>query len=390
MHRLVKTVIDVSIRLCYNTFGGHRRKEVFMKKKLQILVMILVVTFMCIEPALADAMIYYDNDTSVNYNVQVSAPDGGVNFRYGPGVEYGKIISNMIPNGTILQVTRQATASNGGSWGYVNYAGYWGWIALSQVSRINSSSGNSGSSSSGGSTSSGGTSSTLKKTGYYVTVNASDGGVNLRYGPGVSYDRLMNYMIPNGTSLQVHWEDKASNGNTWGFTSYNGMNGWIALSEVSRGGSIPLPMDVHYHVKAAAPDGGINLRDGAGVSYNVILSHMIPNGTSVEIIQETTSTSNGRYWGYTTYEGRSGWVTLEQVTPVAEVMSSSSSTTSGGAVGKASPGSAYASAEGNVVLAAAMPGTLRTDFIVMMALIAVCILGVSCGAVYLLKKKSHR
>ena len=174
-----------------------------------------------------------------------------------------------------------------------------------------------------------------------------------------------------------------------GIVHRQGKDTTVKLTAVIDKNGTKTQYEQEVNVKAAAPDGGINLRDGAGVSYNVILSHMIPNGTSVEIIQETTSTSNGRYWGYTTYEGRSGWVTLEQVTPVAEVMSSSSSTTSGGAVGKASPGSAYASAEGNVVLAAAMPGTLRTDFIVMMALIAVCILGVSCGAVYLLKKKSH-
>ena len=68
---------------------------------------------------------------------------------------------------------------------------------------------------------------------YYVVVSAPDGGVNFRWGPGVEYDRLINYMIPNGVILHVTREATASNGNNWGFTEYEGMQGWIALTQVS-------------------------------------------------------------------------------------------------------------------------------------------------------------
>lgn len=70
-----------------------------------------------------------------DYFVSVSAPDGGVNFRQGPGVEYQKLIDEMIPNRTVLHVTAEAQASNGNNWGLTEYEGQAGWIALTQVSR---------------------------------------------------------------------------------------------------------------------------------------------------------------------------------------------------------------------------------------------------------------
>ena len=75
-----------------------------------------------------------DSAWGAEYYVVVSAPDGGVNFRWGPGVEYDRLISYMIPNGVILHVTKEATASNGNNWGFTEYEGMQGWIALTQVS----------------------------------------------------------------------------------------------------------------------------------------------------------------------------------------------------------------------------------------------------------------
>lgn len=62
-----------------------------------------------------------DSAWDVNYTVEVSAPDGGVNFRWGPGVEYGKIQESMIPNGTLLPIFKEATAQNGNNWGLTAY-----------------------------------------------------------------------------------------------------------------------------------------------------------------------------------------------------------------------------------------------------------------------------
>ncbi len=77
-----------------------------------------------------------DTAWDVNYTVEVSAPDGGVNFRWGPGTEYGKIQESMIPNGTLLPIFKEATAQNGNNWGLTDYNGSSGWIALTQVSVV--------------------------------------------------------------------------------------------------------------------------------------------------------------------------------------------------------------------------------------------------------------
>ncbi len=74
----------------------------------------------------------------VDYDVKISAPDGGVNFRNGPGVEYDQLISGMIPNGTTVHVNMEARASNGKWWGEIVYEGCNGWIFLGQTTKISS------------------------------------------------------------------------------------------------------------------------------------------------------------------------------------------------------------------------------------------------------------
>ena len=110
-----------------------------MKKKRKCcMLLILMLLFGSAQTIWADAAVDWYSQEAVDYDVQVSAPDGGVNIRYGPGVEYDRLIDSMIPNGVILHVTSQAQASNGNYWGYTYYNGIYGWIALTQVSRIES------------------------------------------------------------------------------------------------------------------------------------------------------------------------------------------------------------------------------------------------------------
>ena len=89
--------------------------------------------------ARADAAVegFWNTAYDVDYYVEVSAPDGGVNFRSGAGVEYGKILNSMIPNGTMLHIEMEARADNGKMWGQTQYQGYWGWVALSQTKKTN-------------------------------------------------------------------------------------------------------------------------------------------------------------------------------------------------------------------------------------------------------------
>ena len=104
-------------------------------KKIKKIMIFIMTLFLAAVPVYGDAMLVPNyQDVTVDYYVIVSAPDGGVNFRYGAGVEYEQIISNMIPNGEILHIVGERTASTGRAWGYTCYQDMWGYVALSQTS----------------------------------------------------------------------------------------------------------------------------------------------------------------------------------------------------------------------------------------------------------------
>ena len=70
---------------------------------------------------------------------------------------------------------------------------------------------------------------------FSVKVSASDGGVNLRSGPGTNYD-IVEAMIPNGTELGVTDQTKSKEGSEWYYTKHNGKEGWIyapAVTEIT-------------------------------------------------------------------------------------------------------------------------------------------------------------
>lgn len=173
----------------------------------------------------ADAAVedFWNTAYSVDYDVTVSAPDGGVNLRYGAGVKYDKILEGMIPNGTVLHIREVAKADNGKEWGYTQYAGYDGWVILSQTKKVSASK-----PSSSGSTAA---ASAPVSVNYNVEVKAPDGGVNIRSGPGAAYDKLQSNLIPNGTVLHISETAKADNGKEWGYTTYNGLKGWVFLGQ---------------------------------------------------------------------------------------------------------------------------------------------------------------
>ncbi|WP_029324723.1 SH3 domain-containing protein [Butyrivibrio sp. AE3004] len=61
---------------------------------------------------------------------------------------------------------------------------------------------------------------------YYVCVNAPDGYVNLRSGPGIEYDVICE--IQNGEALEKYLEEStATNGKKWAKVAYWTENGWI-------------------------------------------------------------------------------------------------------------------------------------------------------------------
>lgn len=98
-----------------------------MKKILLILCMAILIICGNISSVFADAANY--DVQSADFYVYVATPDGGLNMRYGPGVEYDKVTDNRIPDGVRLHVTLTS-----GHWGYTSYNGNDGWVTLKQTS----------------------------------------------------------------------------------------------------------------------------------------------------------------------------------------------------------------------------------------------------------------
>ena len=150
---------------------------------------------------LADAAVYdWEVSEDCNYDAYVSTVDGGVNLRVEPTTESSILCT--IPDFVCLHITME---SNNG-WGYTDYNGNYGWVALNQLSK----------------------SYPIKSVSMNVKVSASDG-VNLREGPYTSYDKLISSAIPKGEVLQVTGLSQ----NNWGQVTYKGVTGWIAMSQVT-------------------------------------------------------------------------------------------------------------------------------------------------------------
>ena len=66
----------------------------------------------------------------------------------------------------------------------------------------------------------------------YVVVSASDGGANMRSGPGTEYEITMP-MVPVGEVLIVMDSANADNGKTWLNVIWKDYEGWVAKSQVS-------------------------------------------------------------------------------------------------------------------------------------------------------------
>lgn len=150
---------------------------------------------------LADAAVYdWEIAQDCNYDAYVSTVDGGVNLRAEPSTQAAILCS--IPDFVCLHISMEST--NG--WGYTSYNGNYGWVALNQLSK----------------------SYPIKSVSMNVKVTASDG-VNLREGPYTSYDKLISSAIPKGEVLQVTGLSQ----NNWGQVTYQGVTGWIAMSQVA-------------------------------------------------------------------------------------------------------------------------------------------------------------
>ena len=266
-----------------------------MKRRMMAVVLsVLLVLGIAAGPAMsvsADAV--YGNNIM---DVVVSSDDGFANLRTGGGMAYGVI--TPIYNGTSLRVTEVTqNSADGIVWGHTSYNGNNGWVAMEPtiVTDVENAS----------------------VAIYDVTVTQANN-LYLRRGPGAEYDSI--YRPANGQVLRIDRTVVNSfDGRPWGRTNINGMQGWVSLNWTSRNSSSVYnqTQDVtfynnNYNVVVGASDGFVNLRSGAGLGYGIITP--IYNGTNLFVTAVMKNSSDGLVWGQTTYNGTTGWFSIDQTT----------------------------------------------------------------------------
>ena len=138
--------------------------------------------------------------------------------------------------------------------------------------------------------------------GKYAMWQYTDGGVVPGTSGTIDMDYLYDTSIISGSSSS---SSTTSNKNT---TTSNKTN-TTTDSQVNSSKS------VNYSVKVTAKD-GVNLRSGAGISYKK--KGAVPYNTTLKI---TKQTSGGGYtWGYTKYDGITGWIALKYTKKVTSAV----------------------------------------------------------------------
>ena len=138
-----------------------------------------------------------------------------------------------------------------------------------------------------------------------VQVNSPEASINFRTYPSTSSPIIMG--IPNGVVLHVTGLSyNSADDLIFGQTYYNGSNGWISLRQTT------INNFTGFNTTVSSTGGSINFRASASTSSNVICE--IPNGTSLYISDIYYNSADDLFFGMTTYNGITGWVSLRQTT----------------------------------------------------------------------------
>lgn len=158
-------------------------------------------------------------------------------------------------------------------------------------------------------------------TDYYMIVECKEGGIDIYDEADPEGNKLNDELIINGTALHIEGEIDGKDNKKWAYVPYHGMYGYVPFdnlkpvtpSEAAKseyftyGGK-----DVAFDVKITAADGTAAFYSGPGDQFNKVEGAAeIPDGTAVHITQYV-ETAEGRHWGKTSFNGKEGWVDLNE------------------------------------------------------------------------------
>lgn len=237
-----------------------------MKKTRIIIFAVVLCLTMCLFQTISFA-------ASTPYTVTVYDTDGeGLALRKSYDSNSERLCT--VPDGAALTIAQISYSG----WGYTEYNGYDGWVDL-EWTKVS------------GSCSADQPSSGYTAPIYYVVYGTDGEGLELRVSPSISSSTYG--AIPNGAVVVVN----AISGD-WAYTSYNGNSGWANLAHLT---TTAFAASIY-----GTANEGLALKASADINSQRYL--YIPEGTNVTINYTTTTG-----WGYTSYGGYSGWVSLQYV-----------------------------------------------------------------------------
>ncbi len=167
-----------------------------------------------VKRGLDDFSDYEVDPDSVLFFVKVAAKDGGVNLRSGPSTD-DEILIKMIKNDVVLPVTDGVTyEATGKDWYETYYDGEWGFVAESEVDRIEEEDVD------------------PEDIMFFLEIASKDGNANIREEDGTESDVLFS-KVKNGTVLYcIDGATREDNGKVWLKVIYQGEMGWISESQI--------------------------------------------------------------------------------------------------------------------------------------------------------------
>jgi uncharacterized protein YgiM (DUF1202 family) len=154
------------------------------------------------------------NEQQFYFFVKVEAKDGGVNLR-SDATTKSKIIVKKIKNDTVLPVVDGITYEDTGKdWYKTFYRGNDGWIAASEVRKIDNED------------------VAPEDIMYFLEINSKDGSANIREEDG-THSKILFKNVKNGTILTcIDGVTDQKTGKDWLKVVYDGKTGWISETQI--------------------------------------------------------------------------------------------------------------------------------------------------------------
>ena len=208
-----------------------------------------------------------------NKSIGIAVTTGTINFRQGPGTNYGKVTGcAQVPKGATVTMLEYTSSDNG--WYKVIYGSYTGYLSAKYL-KVTLTNNNAGSSNNSGNTS-GSSWNTGWNTGNNNTGNnnsgssatattgTTTGNVNFRQGPGTGYSKVSGCAkVPKGSTVTILEQT-----NGWYKVTYKSYTGYLSADYVRVVGGASAP-------GSAGSTGGVNTPGSTGNNVGSVSS----NGT---------------------------------------------------------------------------------------------------------------